>query len=208
MRLFSYCALVFALLMTAFSVSADDVWVIEIRGGIGPATSDYVAREIEDAREGQASFIVLKMDTPGGLDTSMRDIIRAVTTSSIPVATWVGPSGARAASAGTYILLASHVAAMAPGTNLGAATPVSLTAPGGKDQDEGSNPFAAKQEKEDQGENAGEATGEETDEAKPENERVRAKTAMEKKKSSMMQQLIFKGWLSFMVEMKNGQRKR
>lgn len=181
MRLFSYCALVFALLMTAFSVSADDVWVIEIRGGIGPATSDYVAREIEDAREGQASFIVLKMDTPGGLDTSMRDIIRAVTTSSIPVATWVGPSGARAASAGTYILLASHVAAMAPGTNLGAATPVSLTAPGGKDQDEGSNPFAAKQEKEDKGENAGEATGEETDEAKPENERVRAKTAMEKK---------------------------
>lgn len=178
MRLFSYCALIFALLLTAFSVSADNVWVIEIRGGIGPATSDYVAREIEDARDEQASFIVLKMDTPGGLDTSMRDIIRAVTTSSIPVATWVGPSGARAASAGTYILLASHVAAMAPGTNLGAATPVSLTAPGGKDKDDDSNPFAPKQEKKDKDE---EEVTDTKDEAQPEDERIRAKTAMEKK---------------------------
>lgn len=181
MKLFSYCALVLTLLFTAFSASADNVWVIEIRGGIGPATSDYVAREIDDAREAQASFIVLKMDTPGGLDTSMRDIIRAVTTSSVPVATWVGPSGARAASAGTYILLASHVAAMAPGTNLGAATPVNLTAPSGKDDDSSSNPFAPKEEKkEPKDEEASAAEGD--SEAKPEeDDRVKAKTAMEKK---------------------------
>ena len=180
MRLFSYFALIFALLLTAASVHADNVWIIEIKGGIGPATSDYVVREVEQARDEQASFIVLKMDTPGGLDTSMRDIIRAITTSSIPVATWVGPSGARAASAGTYILLASHIAAMAPGTNLGAATPVSLTSPGGKEPDETSNPFAPKQEKKEKQENEADKQDQD-DEAKPEDDRVKAKTAMEKK---------------------------
>ncbi|WP_299013345.1 nodulation protein NfeD [uncultured Photobacterium sp.] len=179
MKLFSFCALVFALLMTAFSAHADDVWIIEIKGGIGPATSDYVAREIEQAGKEQASFIVLKMDTPGGLDTSMRDIIRAVTTSSLPVATWVGPSGSRAASAGTYILLASHIASMAPGTNLGAATPVSLTGPG-QEQDEGSNPLAPKKEKKEQKEEEAANDGN-TDEAAKDDERVTAKTAMQKK---------------------------
>ncbi|MCW8329342.1 nodulation protein NfeD [Photobacterium sp. SDRW27] len=179
MKLFSYCALILALLLTAVTAYADDVWVIEIKGGIGPATSDYVAREIDQARVDQASFIVLKMDTPGGLDTSMRDIIRAVTTSSIPVATWVGPSGARAASAGTYILLASHVASMAPATNLGAATPVSLGGgQGGDEPDETSNPFAPKQEKKekDQAE-----ADDKKENAEPEDERVKAKTAMQKK---------------------------
>ncbi|UXI04588.1 NfeD family protein [Photobacterium sp. TY1-4] len=169
----------------AGTASADNVWIIEIKGGIGPATSDYVVREIVDARESQAAFIVLKMDTPGGLDTSMRDIIRAITTSSVPIATWVGPSGARAASAGTYILLASHVAAMAPGTNLGAATPVSLTGPGGKDDDQSSNPFAPKDDKEKQ--SAKDAEESQSESSKPESsqpessERVPAKTAMEKK---------------------------
>ncbi|WEM45741.1 nodulation protein NfeD (plasmid) [Photobacterium sp. DA100] len=158
-------------------VLAQNVWVIEISGGIGPATSDYVSREIEQAHKEQASFIVLKVDTPGGLDTSMRDIIRAITTSPLPVATWVGPAGARAASAGTYILLASHIAAMAPGTNLGAATPVSLTAPGGKDPDDsGGNPFAPKKDKEP------ESSGSDEDgEAADSDEKVTAKTAMEKK---------------------------
>ena len=156
-------------------VMAQNVWVIEISGGIGPATSDYVSREIEQAHKEQASFIVLKVDTPGGLDTSMRDIIRAITTSPLPVATWVGPAGARAASAGTYILLASHVASMAPGTNLGAATPVSLTAPGGKDDDSGGNPFAPKKEQESQ-----DSTNESDDDA-ADDDKVTAKTAMEKK---------------------------
>ena len=117
---------VFLLLFSSVFAQADDVWVIEVNGGIGPATSDYLTREIEQAHDEQAKLIILKMNTPGGLDSSMRDIIRSITTSPIPIATWVGPAGSRAASAGTYILLASHIASMAPGTNLGAATPVSL----------------------------------------------------------------------------------
>ena len=105
------------------------VTLLQIQGAIGPATADFITRSIELAEDSNATLIVLEMDTPGGLDTSMREIIQGILASSVPVATFVWPQGARAASAGTYILYASHVAAMAPATNLGAATPVAIGAP-------------------------------------------------------------------------------
>jgi membrane-bound serine protease (ClpP class) len=100
--------------------------LIELNGPIAPAMSRYVAHAMSDAAARDSSVIILQMDTPGGLDTSMRAIIKAILASPIPVVTYVAPGGARAASAGTYILYASHFAAMAPATNLGAATPISI----------------------------------------------------------------------------------
>jgi len=106
-------------------MAAEAVW-IDVEGAIGPATRDYFDRALTKAVERGAALFVVRMDTPGGLDTSMRDIVKSILESPIPVVTYVAPSGARAASAGTFLLYASHVAAMAPATNVGAATPVQM----------------------------------------------------------------------------------
>ncbi len=103
---------------------ASSVHVLPIVGPIGPATSDFVERSMADAVEQRADLLILRLDTPGGLDTSMRVIVQAIIDLPVPIVAYVAPAGARAASAGTFILYASHIAAMAPGTNLGAATPV------------------------------------------------------------------------------------
>ena len=125
-RRLSLALIASCLLSVCGAAAAGTALRLEVKGGIGPATRDYVLNGIEYAQETAAEIVIIEMDTPGGLDSAMRDIIKGILGSSVPVVTYVSPSGSRAASAGTYILYASHVAAMAPATNLGAATPVQI----------------------------------------------------------------------------------
>ena len=104
----------------------NQIVVVEVSGAINPAVAEYISQEIHQANEERQALIVLNIDTPGGLDTSMRQIIKKIQSSHVPVASFVSPSGSRAASAGAFITIASHIAAMAPGTNIGAAHPVNM----------------------------------------------------------------------------------
>ena len=123
-------AIVLSLCAAVAVAAAAPVAVLQLQGAIGPASADYLVGGIRKAADSGAPLVVIELDTPGGLDTSMRLVIQAILASPVPVAVYVSPEGARAASAGTYLLYAAHIAAMAPATTLGAATPVALGLPG------------------------------------------------------------------------------
>lgn len=120
-----------ALLFLSTIANSQEVRVVDINGAIGPATSDYFIRALEDAAANDVELVVMRLDTPGGLVSSLRDMVKEILASPVPVAVFVAPNGARAASAGTYLTYASHVAAMAPVTNIGSSTPVSIGGDGG-----------------------------------------------------------------------------
>jgi membrane-bound serine protease (ClpP class) len=153
--------------VTAGSAAGRTALVLDVQGPIGPATRDFVSRSLKMAAERDAALVIIRMDTPGGLDASTRDMIKDILNSPVPVATWVGPAGARAASAGTYILYASHVAAMSPATNVGAATPVSIIGGAPGKAPESSDGKDAKKKHADEADEADEAADGEAGEKAP-----------------------------------------
>ena len=148
-RLWRRC-LMFLLLclvsLQAGSAPEREGYIIQIEGIISPASADYFSRSLQKAIDANAEFLLIRLDTPGGLDASMRKMIKAIISSPVPVVTYVTPGGARAASAGTYLLYASHVAAMSPATNLGAATPVQLSPGFAQEQDKSPLPDPQQQD--------------------------------------------------------------
>lgn len=126
MRKWLWLASLLAILFSPLSHAAGKAILLDLSGAIGPASQDYIERGIAFAEKEKASLIIIQLNTPGGLETSMRGINAAIIASPIPILTYVAPAGARAASAGTFIMYASHINAMAPGTNIGAASPVDL----------------------------------------------------------------------------------
>jgi membrane-bound serine protease (ClpP class) len=147
MRLAALAACVVAFLLSS-PAGASHVNVVTIKGSINPASSSYIQQAIAQSESENASAVLIELDTPGGLLASTKDIIQAILNASVPVVVFVSPQGAWAASAGTFITLAGHVAAMAPGTSIGAASPISATGGGGEQDEKGERKNVAEEKAE------------------------------------------------------------